>query len=128
MYFCIYVLFNILTVCNNLSNSVRVFFCGLVQYDFVLFCNFSKTKVPDLAYGLGPCFGDFCCVSFFSHFNNCRYVLCINYSHNIFSKHFEALFHGVFNFPLIKINQGPRPWIRYPRPCINIWGFIPSMY
>ena len=35
IYFSIYVLFNILTVCNNAPNIVRVCFCGLVQYNFL---------------------------------------------------------------------------------------------
>ena len=45
----IYVLFNILTVCNIAPNSVRVCFWGSVKYDFVFSYNLTKIKVPDLA-------------------------------------------------------------------------------
>ena len=71
MFFSIDVLFNILTLCNNASNSVRVCFCGLFQYDSRFNTVFQKPRsqtlhmVPDLGkQGPRPCFGHFFQVSY----------------------------------------------------------------
>ena len=135
----IYVLFTILTVCNIMHLiSVRVFvFVGLVQNTISCFYIhfFPKPKVPELciwSQNLGKqCLRTLFWGNFLLRIIFVLMLISANMynasimHHNSVSKHLEGLISWHFSFfhYLYKKIKGPYPWIRCPKPCINIWTF-----
>ena len=81
LFFFISVLFDILVVCNNSPNSVRMFFVAwfnTISYFYTVFQKSTSQTlhmVPDLGkQSPRPCFEHFCHISFFTNFIKCIFV------------------------------------------------------